>query len=363
MEKKRSVLKTVLCVAGCVLAALIAFAVLGLCYLTIREFRPKDKMDVPGVFPLESSVSEVSLEKGKDLRLVTWNIGYGALGSKADFFLDGGSSVFTATKKEVEWNMENIAASLKDLNPDIFFLQEIDSDSTRSHKVDEQLVMRQAFPSYYSSFAANYKVDFIPYPMPPLGKVNAGIMTLSRYGLSSGERIQLPCPFKWPVKTINLKRCLLVNRIPVSGTNSALVLVNLHLEAYDSGEGKIAQTKMLKDFLEAEVSKGNYVIAGGDFNQTFSGTKVPFVLDGMWKPGLIDESEFSTDLAFIMDSDVPSCRSLDKAYAGQSREDFQFYNLDGFIISKNITIKSAGIHDYDFTWTDHNPLVVDFVLN
>jgi len=45
------------------------------------------------------------------------------------------------------------------------------------------------------------------------------------------------------------------------------VLVNLHLEAYDSGEGKIAQTKLLVEFLEQEYAKGNYVIAGGDFNQ------------------------------------------------------------------------------------------------
>ena len=48
------------------------------------------------------------------------------------------------------------------------------------------------------------------------------------------------------------------------------MLVNLHLEAYDSGEGKIAQTKLLVEFLEQEYAKGNYVIAGGDFNQTFS---------------------------------------------------------------------------------------------
>jgi endonuclease/exonuclease/phosphatase family metal-dependent hydrolase len=51
-----------------------------------------------------------------------------------------------------------------------------------------------------------------------------------------------------------------------------LVLVNLHLEAYDDGEGKKAQTEMLKQILQEEADQGNYVIAGGDFNQTFSGT-------------------------------------------------------------------------------------------
>lgn len=50
----------------------------------------------------------------------------------------------------------------------------------------------------------------------------------------------------------NLKRCLLVSRISVEGTDREFVLVNLHLEAYDDGEGKIAQTRQLAALLEAE---------------------------------------------------------------------------------------------------------------
>ena len=34
-------------------------------------------------------------------------------------------------------------------------------------------------------------------------------------------------------------------RVPIEGTDRELVLVNLHLEAYDDGEGKIAQTRQL----------------------------------------------------------------------------------------------------------------------
>lgn len=88
--------------------------------------------------------------------------------------------------------------------------------------------------------------------------------------IESSERVALLCPFKWPVRLANLKRCLLVTRIPVEDTGKELVIINLHLEAYDKGERKIAQTKLLKDYLEKECEKGNYVIAGGDFNQVFS---------------------------------------------------------------------------------------------
>ena len=50
--------------------------------------------------------------------------------------------------------------------------------------------------------------------------------------------MQLPCPFSWPTRIANLKRCLLVERIPIADSDKELVLVNLHLEAYDDGEGK-----------------------------------------------------------------------------------------------------------------------------
>ncbi|HCC38245.1 MAG TPA: endonuclease/exonuclease/phosphatase, partial [Treponema sp.] len=46
-------------------------------------------------------------------------------------------------------------------------------------------------------------------------------------------------------------------------------MVNLHLDAYESSGGREAQTQMLLDFLYREYAKGNYCIAGGDFNQSF----------------------------------------------------------------------------------------------
>lgn len=75
--------------------------------------------------------------------------------------------------------------------------------------------------------------------------------------------------------------------IDLEGTDAQLVLVNLHLEAYDDGEGKAAQTAALTSFLEQEYAKGNYVIAGGDFNQTFPGglDKYPIKNDDLWTPG------------------------------------------------------------------------------
>jgi hypothetical protein len=58
----------------------------------------------------------------------------------------------------------------------------------------------------------------------------------------------------------------------------------------------------------------------------------------MWHCGEVDQSEFSSDWQFEMDNKVPTCRSLDKAYAGADQANFQYYMIDGFIVSKNITV-------------------------
>ena len=91
-----------------------------------------------------------------------------------------------------------------------------------------------------------------------------------------------------------------------------LVVVNLHLEAYDDGEGKIAQTKQLREFIEAEYAKGNYVIAGGDFNQIFPGglNAYPNKHPELWQPGLIEDDILPEGWTLAYDLDTPSCRLL-----------------------------------------------------
>ena len=48
---------------------------------------------------------------------------------------------------------------------------------------------------------------------------------LSDYGISSAERIKLPCPFSWPVRTANLKRCLLITRVPLEAHHASACLM------------------------------------------------------------------------------------------------------------------------------------------
>ncbi|MBR1810335.1 MAG: endonuclease/exonuclease/phosphatase family protein [Clostridia bacterium] len=360
-KKKKSVGRRILKAIGiCLLALVVAFGGL-LGYLSATEYKPADQTPIT-----IAGQPTRTLNTGDTLKVMTWNIGYGALGDNADFFMDGGSMVNTADEARVQTNMAEIISEINNVAPDLLMLQETDRDSKRSHHVDElQKIQSETAGDYAVTFANNFKVAFLPYPVPPIGKVDSGLATFSTYPVSEAERIQLPIPFAWPIRMANLKRCLLVNRIPFADSDKELVLVNLHLEAYDDGEGKAKQTAMLLEILNAEAEKGNYVIAGGDFNQIFSNadTAAYPAQAGKWQAGEIDAEVFTADgWQLLMDASVPSCRSLDQSYEGADKAAFQYYLIDGFIVSANVTVNTCATQDLHFVCTDHNPVLMEVTL-
>ena len=321
--------------------------------LTLTEYKSGniEKLTLKG-----QAFDEVNLSK--EIKLLSWNVGYCNLGASADFFMDGGTKVVSQTKEEMDANIDKITEKIKEVDADVTLLQEVDRKSYRSYNVDEEDIFSTSFSDRLSSFAYNHKVMFIPYPIPPLRNVAAGLMSLSGLKIESAERISLPSPFKWPSSTCNLKRCLLVERLPISGSDKKLVVINLHLEAYDDGSGREAQNQYLVEIMEKEYEAGNYVIVGGDFNQTFSDvdvSKYEVGAEGVWRPGVFDTTRVMQNFNTYMDASVPTCRSLDRAY-DKDDKNFQFYVIDGFIVSNNVEVVSAKTIGLGFENSDHNPV-------
>ena len=359
-NKKRSVIGTFFKTIGIILAVLLVLVVGLLGFLSLTEYSPEANETVSS----EGHAAK-TLTEGDTITLMSWNIGYGALGETSDFFMDGGSMVRAESKEAVRTNFDAILNEIRSVKPDIVLLQETDRNSSRSFKIDEYAYLKDGLSDFQSAFANNYKVSYVPYPVPPLGTVDSGIATFSGFAINSSERVQLPVPFSWPVRTINLKRCLLLSRIHVEGTDRELVIVNLHLEAYDDGEGKLAQTKMLADLLIREAKAGNYVIAGGDFNQIFSSADAAAYpcYGNNWAAPEIDVTQFGEGWSFLMDETVPSCRLLNMPYQGADADIFQYYLIDGFIVSDNLRIETFETKDLGFVNSDHNPVVLSVTLS
>lgn len=351
-------MKRILKVSGIILLIILLASGALLGFLTATEYRPETK---------ETAETEIHGENlltlDQPVRILSWNTGYGGLDQNADFFMDGGKMVNPRDQDTVEKNLSAISKFLKEGDYDISFLQEVDRNSARTGNLDEL--------SYYSketklgySFAPNYRCSFVPYPLPPIGKVESGIATLSDLSMSGrATRLSLPCPFKWPIRTANLKRCLLVNRFSIEGTDKQLVAVNLHLEAYDDGEGKKAQTDALMEMLQTEYKKGNYVVAGGDFNQTFPGSLDVFPIKNqeLWTPGIVDADALPEGWKLAYDTSVPSCRLLNQPYDPDAA-DTQHYVIDGFIVSPNIKTDIVETIHLGFENSDHNPVWLQITL-
>lgn len=327
----------------------------GIGYLTVTEYRPAYAEDAQRGNVLRES----KLTGGQTVRVLTLNTGYGGLDAGEDFFMDGGEGVRPSDAETVRQNMLGIEDLIRGADADFVMLQEVDTDSKRSYGYDQWRQYEFDLENYESRFALNYSCDYVPYPVTePIGRVHSGVATYSRYDITAATRYRLPCPFSWPVRIANLKRCLLVTRIPIDGSEQELVLVNLHLEAYDDGEGKEAQTAMLLQILQDEYAKGNYVIAGGDFNQSFpDGTdRYPIASGADWTPGTL--GDLPAGWRYAWDSAAPTCRLLNQPYSAGS-SGTQFYVIDGFILSPNVEPVSVRTQDAEFAVTDHNPVVLE----
>lgn len=350
-------LKSIFKVLGVLILAVLVFAVLLVGYLSITEYKPQESEELA-----VTRGETLPLSAEGSIRFLSFNTGYAGLGEDADFFMDGGENVTTGDEQLVLKNLEGIKGIISKTDADFCLLQEVDINSSRTFGINEKEVLEEHFGGD-SAHALNYSCKFVPFPLPPIGRVESGVLTLAGHEMADASRTSLPCPFNWPVRAANLKRCLLISHYDIEGTEAKLAVINLHLEAYDDGEGKAAQTKMLTEIMESEYQKGNYVVAGGDFNQTFDNALDIYPVQGeeFWAPGVLETAALPEGWRFVYDLSSPTCRSLDRPL-DESDPNFQYYFIDGFIVSPNVEVLSIETLDEGFTYSDHNPILMEIKL-
>lgn len=341
-----------------IIFGLVCIPVLGLAgligYATWSDYIPD-----PTTRVFENQNASVVPNQGS-YRLMIWNIGYGGLSRDMDFFYDGGKQVRPAgqiVKKNIS-AIEQFISRQK--NIDFFLLQEVDQRSKRSYSMDEVSILSTIFPQYHSSFGKNYDVFFVPVPVfNPLGRVLAGLQTLSRFEPVSVVRHSFPGNYAWPQGLFMLDRCFLVSRYRLE-TKKELLVINTHNSAYDDGTLRHRQMAYLKDFLIREYNKGNYVIVGGDWNQCPPNFKPDFDLNLMDNENRMDiEKEYLPGWKWAYDEKTPTNRRLVAPYDEKTTLTTV---IDFFLTSPNIDIKQVhGVH-LDFKHSDHHPVTLEITL-
>jgi len=361
VSKKHKILGKVFGIAGCVIGVLVLTVAVYLIYVFASYHRVGD-MKLEAV-----NRSDMVYETGKEYKLVSYNIGFGAYLSDFGFFMDGGSNGRAYSKESVIKDMKDIAELLVGENADIYNIQEIDEYATRSYHVDERVFLEDALPNHSYVYAENWDSPFLWLPLiKPHGAAKTGIMILAKGELRDSERVELPVE-TGVMKIIDLDRCYQKSRL-AAADGKDIVLYNFHLSAYSSdGSVSVAQLRKLLDDFNSEYAKGNYCIAAGDFNKDILGDSSLYFgkPDKVYTwaqpiPDGILNDELHTLIAPIdTDHPVATSRNADGPY---HERQFQV-TIDGFLISKNVTCVSSAVIDTGFAYSDHNPITMTFVLN
>jgi endonuclease/exonuclease/phosphatase family metal-dependent hydrolase len=328
-----------------VCAAAIFFAVMG-----IKAYRPQ-------TVEIVYSSSADTAYWVDSLTITSWNIGYAAMDADADFFMDGGKMVRN-TEPQVRQNIQNIAAALQKIHSNIFLLQELDIAARRSYYVNQFGLIQDYLLDYQGYFALNFSTLYVPVPIHnPIGKVEAGIGVFSHWQPYNVERYAYPNYDGVPTKWFNLQRCFMVCRFALAGQKE-LVVVNTHNSAFDNGDGRMGEAMMLKEFLHDEYAKGNYVIAGGDWNQT--PPQVPcHTGTPQYTPMPLPPNFLPDDWTISADTLHPSVRFANKPYRPDSS---LTATVDFFVLSPNIAVKSIATVPLQFAHSDHNPVQITILF-
>jgi len=153
-----------------------------------------------------------------------------------------------------------------------------------------------------------------------------------------------------------------VNRYPTNN-GQEFVLINTHLSAFDDGSLKKQEMQFLKDFVTAEFAKGNYVVVGGDWNQSppdfpltfFGGTyqSNDFILKS------VDADLLPDNWKWVYDPQSPTNRYLNESFVpGKTNRCI----IDMFLVSPNVEVLHNKTFDLQFKNSDHNPINMRFKM-
>ena len=344
-----------------VLLVLLSFGGL-LLYSTITDYSPE-----PGSVERVERNGEASSAGGDTLQCLIWNVGYAGLGKEMDFFNDGGEGI-RPTEDMASNYLKGITSFIgaEARNTDFILLQEVDVNSKRSYNTDQVQAISSASPGFTHSFALNYDVKFVPvpfrFPYKPYGKTYGGLMSMSKLPVDQAQRLQYPGGFDWPTKLYMLDRCALEFIIPLK-SGKKLLLVNTHNTAYDaSGEIKKQELEFMKKRYEDYVKQGYAVVIGGDWNQVppdWDSKHFNATMPEGYTPQSLDESLIPEGFQVAFDKTRATNRSNDKPFDPATTYTTL---IDYFMSSANVEVLNVETIDLGFSFSDHQPVRLQFVI-
>ncbi len=214
------------------LATLIAIAMLFICYVYFATYHPDDVLKEP-CFNTDNAPF---LTQGKSIKVLCWNIQFLAGNKNNYFFFEGGCDPWPS-RETINYTLSEVVRIIKDENPDLILLQEVDDGSARTYHKDQLSeilkLLSDSLKNHTSSFY--WKAWYILHPAI-MGSAGMKLSIISKYKMDNAIRYALS-----PITTDNIilrqfnpKRAMLEATLPVRG-GQPLKVINTHLSAFAQG--------------------------------------------------------------------------------------------------------------------------------
>ena len=290
---------------------------------------------------LETTEGLTAKAAADEFTVVAYNIGY----------LSGLTNNQAVARDEMLYrqNLEIAIAALQTVNPDILALQEIDLDSRRSFRVNQVEALAKALAYPERAIAVNWDQRYVPFPYwPPtahFGEILSGQAILSQLPITAHERIVLDRvpgnPFYY--NALYLDRLAQVATVQIG--ERSLVVINLHLEAFDAPTRQ-QQTEFVLQLAET-YGQQQPVLLLGDFNSAVNRAEegeprsIATVLDSSALAAAVTTDQLAQPEQLTFPSDEP-----------QYKLDYVFYTPDSLEVL-DVQVLTAATQA-----SDHLPVVV-----
>ncbi len=198
-------------------------------------------------------------ERPSVIKMLTYNIG----------FLYGKGSEGTGYEhREIDYyqkSLMKVSSEIKEWNADVVCLQEVDFESSRSHKINQADYIARAAGYPFVAEASSWESNYIPFPYWPLknnfGKMKSGGAILSKFPITDHEVTLLSKPTSqpWWYNLFYLHRYF--QKVTISVGDKKFNLMNLHLEAFDKNDRKNQIIKLVHKIKNEKID-----LVAGDFN-------------------------------------------------------------------------------------------------
>lgn len=330
-------------VAGIVLLFLAGLLI----FLSITNYKPPQSETIS----MEKQITTDTIPVGK-IELYTWNISH--CGNGKEMGVSEKTDSYP-TQERYERNRDGIIYQLTTLNKlDFILLQEVDKNSKRSYNDNQVERFKASFKEYAASFALNYKVPFIPWPFGRVkGSIESGLLTLSRFQPLEAKRVSYPSVYGWPKQLFKPDYGYLLTRYAVNNGKQLVLIHTQNPILQEDDMMKEDAWALLQSVITEEYSKGNYVIAGGDWSLNPEGYSADTIRDGNEAQAVlpsIPTAFLAEGYSWAFDPKYPSVRETTAPYnKGKTLTTIS----DFFILSPNIKLLTCNTLNSNFEFSNH----------